>query len=245
MLGNRRKMYIGQTHNIQNRLKQHLRKKEFWECAYAFSTITEQFNTTETQFLEHIAIKTAIESEISNLLENCQIPAEPFLSPSDKEHMLTVFNTILVLLEFTGIKMFSKNSLSVDMSEIQHENSHNIMSRIVKEYSKKYTPIEEESDCYESAAEETEIVSYTIRGTDFFAEAIPLNNSSLMIYPNGFISKSVDLQSLSDYVDVSNAIDSKDRHIKKDIIIGNLETGAFIISGKKDAALWKKNIQYI
>lgn len=238
-LGNRRKMYIGQTHNIHTRLKSHLKKKDFWECAYIFSLIDEQFNSSQIQYLEHITIKTAIECGYSDLLENCQIPVEPYLSNNDKDFVLCIFNYIKILLEFSGIHLFYNKIY--DVGEITKKNNHNVISRIVKEYQSKKSYHYDDCDSY-SDCEDDEIATYIMRGDDYYAEAIILTDGKVMIMPHGYVSKRQNLMDMNSYVDVENCIDKITHFIKKDIIVDDLAVASKVILGYTDENKWVKKV---
>lgn len=232
-------MYIGQTHNIQTRLKSHLKKKEFWECVYIFSLIDEQFNSSQIQYLEHITIKTAIECGHSDLLENCQIPVEPYLNDKDKEYILKIFNYIKILLEFSGIHLFYNKIY--DVGEITKENNHNIISRMVKEYNSKKSYHYDDCDSY-SDYEEDEIATYIMKGSDYYAEAIILTDGRVMIMPHGYVSKKQNIMDMIGYVDVENCIDKNTHFIKKDIIVDDLAVASNVILGYTDESKWIKKV---
>lgn len=59
-MGHRRKLYIGQSANVSNRLLQHSSKKDFWTSALVFIR-KNRYNRTEIQYLEYYMIKSAIE----------------------------------------------------------------------------------------------------------------------------------------------------------------------------------------
>ena len=68
----KRQCYIGQTQNGYNRIKQHIKQKDFWEIACLFFNTKEEFSKSEVQYLEYLAIKNTIECNNYNILEIIQ-----------------------------------------------------------------------------------------------------------------------------------------------------------------------------
>ena len=233
-----RSTYIGQTQDIVSRLSKHIKEKDFWECAVIFSGIEEKYNKSQIQYLEYISIKKVIECGNASILENCQIPKEPYLNGNDINKTNEIFKDVMFLIEFAGFFPFRKTNL-FDMSEIKNENSHNVIKRITNEYYR--IPHEE----YDEGIVSDRMISYEAKGKDYNASAIE-KGDEVMIMPFGYISESSDIDKISEIVpDLENKIGLSSRHIKTDIICKDFETAAYIITGKYDSGLWKKNINII
>jgi hypothetical protein len=99
--------YIGETDDCFERLKDHNRKKDFWNYAVAITSKSDVFTKSHVKFLEHIGIKTA--KEIGRYdLENLTAPAKEHISESMEADLLDNFETIKILLSTLGFPIFEE-----------------------------------------------------------------------------------------------------------------------------------------
>ena len=102
------KAYIGQTKDFQQRVRNHLANKDFWERAIVFISKADEIYSSEVQYLEYLGIQKALEVGTYSLDENLQIPPEPGLAPEKKIEMEQFFEEIQFFLRFYGCYIFEK-----------------------------------------------------------------------------------------------------------------------------------------
>lgn len=241
-LSARRKIYIGQTADMLKRFQQHVSKKDFWTECIVFNLIHSQFNRSQIQYLEYLSIITSIECGIYDMMQNCQIPKKPFLDEEDTAFVENVFDNIKKLAIFAGFRMF-KNKV-IDLNDVSVSSSHTILSRIVNEYNLSKTTKEPEY-VSEYCNEDDEMVSYELKGKDYYAKAVYTNDGSVMVMPFGFISRDA---SLSDELyssnDIKSCIDASSGYIKNGFVVDSLGVAGRMITGH-DNNNWKKIVDYI
>ena len=182
-MGHRRKFYIGQSSNVSYRLQQHSAKKDFWTSAIVFIR-KNRYDRTEIQYLEHYLIKNAIECGQSELIENCQIPSEPYIDEVNKKLLESNFEDMKLLLKFAGYQLFDNKQLEI--GNIQKNQSHKIINRIARAYQQKSHNVVSEPE-YDV---EDEIVTYVLKDEDCYAEATINKDGKVMILPFGYIKLS-------------------------------------------------------
>lgn len=102
------KAYIGQTKDFQQRVRNHLANKDFWDKAIVFISKADEIYSSEVQYLEYLGIQKALEVGTYSLDENLQIPPEPGLAPEKKIEMEQFFEEIQFFLRFYGCNIFEK-----------------------------------------------------------------------------------------------------------------------------------------
>ena len=102
------KAYIGQTKDFQQRVRNHLANKDFWDKAIVFISKADEIYSSEVQYLEYLGIQKALEVSTYSLDENLQIPPEPGLAPEKKIEMAQFFEEIQFFLRFYGCYIFEK-----------------------------------------------------------------------------------------------------------------------------------------
>lgn len=100
-------VYIGEAEDCLHRLKQHNRKKEFWNYAVAMVSKTNAFTKLHAKYLEHIAISQAADSNRYET-ENQATPNRPFVTESMEADLLDSFETIKILLSTLGFPVYDK-----------------------------------------------------------------------------------------------------------------------------------------
>jgi len=102
-------VYIGEAEDCLERLKEHNRKKEFWNYAVVMISKINAFTKSHAKYLEHISVKYAQEVNRYDL-ENQNVPSKPFVTESMEADLLDSFETIKILLSTLGFLVYDKVS---------------------------------------------------------------------------------------------------------------------------------------
>lgn len=103
------KAYIGETENFSERVKEHNKKKDFWQKALVFiSNDKEGLMKTDVKYLEHLAIKEAKSINRYDLSENNKDSLMPNIKESRKSDMDEFYEDVKFLTSFLGCNMFDK-----------------------------------------------------------------------------------------------------------------------------------------
>ena len=232
-MNNHRKMYIGQSYDLSERFKQHSAKKFFWTTAIAFIKKENCFDRTQIQYLEYKLINEAFVCKKELLLENYQIPKEPYMSSDGIKYITDVFTEIKILLSFAGFKMFD-NEIRNHLNTFK-DNHKSIIHRIAKEYYDNNTV-----DDSEQTEENDDVVVYVLHDKDCYVEASPIHGSDeFMIIPYGYIKMSVNVDDLPE--EYRDKIDNRTKKIIKGFVVSGLEEASLLITGSKDIK-WTKKI---
>ena len=228
------KIYIGQTQNPIQRLEQHSRTKDWWTKAIIFNYNDNNviFDRSIVQYLEYLLIKTVIECNMCQLMENCQIPNEPIIRASDKIFAYEVFEYIIMLLKFSG-HHFCDNKI-YDLNRDNHikTNKRTIIKRLADEMNRHI----EQDDYYDEDAEESCTYLYNTPDNSCYATVIPINDKFMLLF--GRLSPDVNLNELSD--EIRNKIDLQTRQLKRDIMCDSIDDVTFILTGKREQLNWIK-----
>jgi len=100
-------LYIGETENCLNRLKEHHVKKEFWTTALVFVSKTHYFTKTHIKFLEWYCWDIAKKAN-RYLLDNSNTPSKPHISESAQADLLDNFETMQMLASTLGYAVFDE-----------------------------------------------------------------------------------------------------------------------------------------
>lgn len=100
------KAYIGETENFKERVRNHDYRKEFWQKALVFVSKDGAMTKADVQYLEHLALMTAIEAKRFSVEDNKQKPKSPNLSEYQKDSMDEFFDDIQFLTSFIGCNIF-------------------------------------------------------------------------------------------------------------------------------------------
>lgn len=113
-------VYIGEAEDCAERLKDHQRKKDFWNYAIAVVSKTNSLTKTHVKFLEYYSIQKVI--EISRYkLENSVEPNRPYVTESMEAEMLDCFETTKIYLSTLGFPLFediSRDKVAKTTSDI-------------------------------------------------------------------------------------------------------------------------------
>lgn len=114
------KMYIGETENFLQRIKNHHTSKDWWTHFIVFQSENSNLNKAHVRYLEYIFWNKANSSTQIQLM-NTQIPVEPKLSEETIAELRIFQENILYILEALNISYFSNletsNSLYDHSSE--------------------------------------------------------------------------------------------------------------------------------
>ncbi|MBP3537005.1 MAG: GIY-YIG nuclease family protein [Muribaculaceae bacterium] len=98
--------YIGETENFRERVKDHDSKKAFWQKALIFVSKDADMTKVDVQYLEHIAIVTAMKANTFILCDNKQTPKAPNLPEHQQDSMDEFFEDVKFLASFIGCNIF-------------------------------------------------------------------------------------------------------------------------------------------
>jgi hypothetical protein len=106
------KIYVGESENFYNRIKHHLKTKDFWDYAISFVSQNNDLTKVDVKYLEYLSI-----SEINNignvsLDENNQIPSCPNLPEHQKATIDEFFEDIKFIMSFLGYSFFTPTKQS-------------------------------------------------------------------------------------------------------------------------------------
>ena len=100
-------VYIGESENCFERLKQHNAKKDFWNTALVVISKTNSLTKSYIKYLEHFTYKKA--KEVGRYeVENSMIPKESHISEWMQADLMHVFEEIKTLIGTLGYPLFEK-----------------------------------------------------------------------------------------------------------------------------------------
>lgn len=102
-------VYIGEAENCFNRLKQHHKRKDFWNVSVIVRSRTNRFTKAHVKFLERYCHERADEAGRYRVM-NSSIPSRPHISEPVQADLVDNFDTIRVLVSTLGFPLFDKIS---------------------------------------------------------------------------------------------------------------------------------------
>jgi hypothetical protein len=112
LLGDDKRIYIGEGDPVRPRLEQHFAKKDFWTRAVFFVAGPGQLNKAHVQYLEAELVDRARTAK-RGPLENGNVPAKPTLSEADEADMDVFLENMLGILPVLGVDAFEKAASAV------------------------------------------------------------------------------------------------------------------------------------
>ncbi|CAH7031063.1 putative GIY-YIG catalytic domain-containing protein [Vibrio chagasii] len=103
-----KELYIGHTSTIDNRIADHLAKKEFWSVLLIFVSDNDWMNVAYTQNIEHYFIQLAKNSNRYDV-KNGNDSAKTHLGVEDMKRLNTYLEHIPTILKMSGIDIFQFN----------------------------------------------------------------------------------------------------------------------------------------
>ena len=104
-------MYVGETENFSQRIKDHNQKKDWWTHFIVFQSVGASLNKAHVRYLEYVFWKKANESTQIDLM-NDKEPNEPNLSEEDLADLKIFEENILYILEAMNLGYFTSTGLS-------------------------------------------------------------------------------------------------------------------------------------
>lgn len=98
-------VYIGQSRNCYDRVKNHDQNKDFWNHVVIVLSKTNSFTTTHIEYLEQLAIDKAIKANRYTLKNNINPNQLTVPAPLEAD-LLDNFDTIKILLSTLGFTLF-------------------------------------------------------------------------------------------------------------------------------------------
>lgn len=111
-------IYVGQADVLRNRMDQHIKGKEFWDKAVAFTS--SNINSTHAKWLEYALIRRLNETKRS-VTENGTNPQEPTISEAERAEMQVLLTEIYQTLPLVGLLAFEPVSV---ITPQQNEPAH-------------------------------------------------------------------------------------------------------------------------
>lgn len=184
-------------------------------------------------YLEYLAIVQAIEQGDVELMENRSIPEEPYLSPDKKVLMRDVFNDYMMMVEYAGFNgIYTKRKFSLA------QNTKRPQSKRISLSNHKLSVVRNDSDYQDDFDEEESIIEkHVLKGPDFYAECIKLNDGRYMFLGNTKIADDVNIDELRMLVP-NVVIDEQNYTVGIGTIVSSLDEAAIIVTGGHRAVEW-------
>lgn len=106
------RIYVGEADVLRDRLKQHIKGKDFWTRFVAFTSTNEGLNKAHVRYLESRLVGLAKAANQWGL-ENGTVPSPPPLSEADKADAEWFLQEMLVIFPLLGIDAFEEASSQV------------------------------------------------------------------------------------------------------------------------------------
>jgi Domain of unknown function (DUF4357) len=147
LIGDGNKVYVGETENFIERVKDHDQKKDFWNEAIVFSAKDNYLTKADVQYLECLAIERIKKANIFQLEGNKQTPKIPNLPEHQMDSVGEFFEDVKLLSSFLNYELFKiveektehlflcKSAKSVDAKGFYDENGFTVLagSRVSKD----------------------------------------------------------------------------------------------------------------
>ena len=150
-----------------------------------FINAGEQFIRSEVQYLEYLGIKMAIECASFDLLENCQVPAEPLLKKDQVQNIMLYFNHVQLLLNYSGFYLFYKKQF--DMLTFRKNDKRKIIDRVIKRYNEIKDEMPVNDNYYDDTDELEEDITKIWSGDKWNIKVMPTNDNKYILFLGGYI----------------------------------------------------------
>lgn len=119
-----KKLYIGEADEINNRLKNHFDKKDWWESFVCFISKDSNLTKAHVRYLEKLIYQIALNNKTILVLDNNNVPTESKLPISDCDDMDEFSEQVIFVLKNLGILDFTriesnKDEISIGTNEQQ------------------------------------------------------------------------------------------------------------------------------
>ncbi len=123
--------YVGQTDNLQSRIEDHDKGKDFWENAMLFTSTNGGLNRAHTTWLEWALMARAVQAKRGRLVNNIT-HNEPTLSESEKADVRSFLNEMLRLMPVMGVHFFEiSQSIAVKPANPIVKNKSNVADVVI------------------------------------------------------------------------------------------------------------------
>jgi hypothetical protein len=185
-------------------------------------------------YLEYLAIIQAIEQGDVELMENRSIPEEPYLSPDKKILMRDVFNDYMMMVEYAGFGgIYKKHKFALT------QNIKRLNTKRISLSNHKLSAVRNDYDYQDDFDEEESIIEkHVLKGPDFYAECIKLNDGRYMFLGNTKIADDVNIDELRMLVP-NVVIDEQNYTVGIGTTVSSLDEAAIIVTGGHKAVEWE------
>lgn len=101
------KIYVGESENFYNRIRQHLKSKDFWDYAISFVSQNNDLTKADVKYLEYLSTLEINNIGNVSLDENNQTPNCPNLPEHQKATINEFFEDIKFIMSFLGYSFFT------------------------------------------------------------------------------------------------------------------------------------------
>lgn len=108
LLGEDRRIYVGETDSLANRMMRHATTKDFWDQLIAFTS--PKLTKTEVRYLEHILIKRLKEDGLVNLV-NEMSSSSPTIAVEDMDVLSAFIDNVSDILLSLGYRILGVNQV--------------------------------------------------------------------------------------------------------------------------------------
>lgn len=108
--------YVGEAENVFDRLRTHLKSKEFWTRVVFFTSKDENLTKAHAKYLEARIVELAVQAKRVRL-ENGTSPARPALPRSERDAMEEFLEPVRTLLGALGFPLLQPIAASVESNE--------------------------------------------------------------------------------------------------------------------------------
>lgn len=250
------RLYIGQSRNVCRRVLQHMDAGRDFDCACLFTKTDAPLTQTQTAFLEYLTIKDAVECGRAPVMENCQLPHRPVITPDDEWQMMRLAAVIRLMMQYAGFKDVFGRRLTTISTEDYDSCRRRTMSGFVADTGQEtsgWRCCEDGSDNNDDRPadvcdDETEVlVSYKAfdAGRHYDAHVIPVSGGFMIMPGSVIVHDTSRIPALADELhvpDLSNKLRLSPDHrltVASGFILPTLETMSVLVTGNSDPFVWQ------
>lgn len=122
------RVYVGEGDLVRPRLDLHIKQKDFWTHAVAFTSKDQNLNKAHVQYLEARLVELAREAKRAEL-DNANVPQVPALSEADVADAEGFLRDLLLCLPVVGLSLFEKSKAGAAKSRDLYLKAKGIEAR--------------------------------------------------------------------------------------------------------------------
>lgn len=103
----KKRIYVGQTDTLSNRLSKHQKEKDFWHRACVFMSSNDGLNRAHITWIEYKLIELLHQYNQADIQNNTR-PSEPILTEAEKADTQAFLNEIIQILPLMGLDSFEE-----------------------------------------------------------------------------------------------------------------------------------------